>query len=76
MASDALAPDARGRASRALEEGGVLRLPRVTFVLDEAERRFLSPQWSDGRAKNISLDGARLKGARRHRRRIARRSRR
>ena len=28
-----------------------------------AERRFLSPAWSDGRAKNVSLDGERLKGA-------------
>ena len=32
--------------------------------LSERERRFLSPEWSDGRAKNISLEGARLKGAR------------
>ena len=33
-------------------------------MLSERERRFLSPEWSDGRAKNISLDGTRLKGAR------------
>jgi len=32
--------------------------------LSEAERRFLSTKWSDGRSKNISLDGALLKGAR------------
>jgi hypothetical protein len=38
-------------------------LPRVTFELGEAERRFLSPGWSDGRAKNVSLDGDALKGA-------------
>jgi len=48
---------------RALEGGAVIRLPRLNFVLTESERRFLSPAWSDGRAKNISLDGTRLKGA-------------
>jgi len=32
--------------------------------MSEGERRFLSPDWSDGRAKNISLEGAALKGAR------------
>jgi hypothetical protein len=48
---------------RALEEGGVIRLPRLGFRLTESERRFLSPAWSSGRAKNISLDGAELKGA-------------
>ena len=53
----------RERASRALEEGGVIRLPHVTFVLTDTERRFLSPAWTDRRAKNISLDGGRLKGA-------------
>lgn len=61
-------------AVHAIEDGGVLVLPRATFVLDEAERRFLAPEWSDGRAKNISVEmpkpGAsaqaspRLKGAR------------
>jgi len=55
--------EARQRVWRALEEGGVIRLPRVGFVLTASERRFLSPAWSDGRAKNISLDGGRLKGA-------------
>jgi hypothetical protein len=56
-------PAAREAAVAALEGGGVLRLPHVNFLLGEAERRFLSPAWSDGRAKNISLDGVRLKGA-------------
>jgi hypothetical protein len=55
--------EARERLSRALEEGGVIRLPHVNFALTDSERRFLSPAWSDGRAKNISLDGGRLKGA-------------
>jgi len=60
----ALTPEAQHASVRALEEGGVLVLPHVNFVLTAAERRFLSPDWSDGRAKNISVDGARLKGAR------------
>ena len=41
----------------------MLTLPHVAFELRESERRFLSPTWSDGRAKNISFDGARIKGA-------------
>ena len=59
-----LTPEAQQEAARALEDGCVLALPRVNFALSPAERRFLSPHWSDGRAKNISLDGAALKGAR------------
>jgi hypothetical protein len=58
-----LAPGVQEAAVRALEGGGVVVLPRVTFAMTERERRFLSPQWSDGRAKNVSLDGGRLKGA-------------
>ena len=53
----------REAAVRALEGGAVIRLPRLNFALTDSERRFLSPSWSDGRAKNISLDGNRLKGA-------------
>jgi len=60
----ALTPDVRETAVRTIEGGGVLVLPNVRFDLSERERRFLSPQWSDGRAKNVSLDGATLKGAR------------
>jgi hypothetical protein len=60
----ALTPEAQQLAVRALEEGDVLVLPHVRFALGESERRFLSPQWSDGRSKNISLDGGVLKGAR------------
>ena len=59
-----LAPGVQEAAVRAIEDGGVLVLPQIAFVLSERERRFLSPEWSDGRAKNISLDGTRLKGAR------------
>ena len=50
-------------AQRALEEGCVIRLPRLGFELTESERRFLSPAWSDPRAKNISLEGTQVKGA-------------
>ena len=58
-----LTDEARERVSRALEEGGVIRLPQVSFVLTPSEQRFLSPSWSDGRSKNISLEDGRLKGA-------------
>lgn len=51
------------RAIRTVERGDVLALPRASFVLAADERRFLSPLWSDGHAKNISLDGNALKGA-------------
>ena len=47
-----------------VEGGGVLVLPQLAFTLADDERRFLAPRWSDGRAKNISLEGAALKGAR------------
>jgi hypothetical protein len=59
----ALAPEAQRDAARALESGAVLVLPRLPFAMSESERRFLSPDWSDGRAKNISLDGKALKGS-------------
>jgi hypothetical protein len=59
-----LTPGAQQTCVRAIEEGGVLVLPHVSFTMTESERKFLSPGWSDGRAKNISLDGGALKGAR------------
>jgi len=59
----AVPPDLQVAAVKVLEGGGVVALPRATFVLDERERRFLSTAWSDGRAKNVSLDGEKLKGA-------------
>ena len=58
-----LVPGAQEAAIHAIEDGGVLVLPHVRFELSPRERRFLSSDISDGRAKNISLDGARLKGA-------------
>ena len=60
----ALTPEIQDQAVRAIEGGGVVVLPNARFVLNERERRFLSVEWSDGRAKNVSLDGATLKGAR------------
>jgi hypothetical protein len=59
-----LASDEQDRAVRTIEGGGVLVLPYLAFPLADDELRFLSPRWSDGRAKNISFDGGRLKGAR------------
>ncbi len=49
--------------ARELESGGVLALPQLAFALSAHEQRFLDVRWSDGRAKNISLDGTALKGA-------------
>ncbi len=60
----ALAAGAQQTAIRTIEGGGVLVLPHLPFELSADELRFLSPAWSDGRAKNISLDGAALRGAR------------
>ena len=59
-----LPPGMQEVAVHAIEDGGVLVLPRVNFALSERERRFLSAAWSNGRAKNVSLDGTSLKGAR------------
>ncbi len=44
------------QATAALESGKVLFLPRLVFTLSAAEKKFLSPQWSDGKAKNVSYD--------------------
>ena len=60
----ALAPAAREAAVHAIERGGVLVLPQLRFALEPGEARFLSPEWSDGRAKNISVEGGAIKGAR------------
>lgn len=38
-----------------LENGGVLVFPQLAFELREEEKKFLSPDWSNGKAKNISL---------------------
>jgi len=52
------------RYARDLEAGAVLVLPRLAFELAPDERRFLDTRWSDGKAKNISVEGASISGAR------------
>ncbi|MEO7729276.1 MAG: Kdo hydroxylase family protein [Burkholderiales bacterium] len=54
--TEALAPAATVAATRELESGNVLFLPRLEFTLTESERRFLSPRWLEGTAKNVSYD--------------------
>lgn len=44
------------RMIRALESGKVIYFPRLAFALKETERRFLTPNCSDGKAKNVSYD--------------------
>ena len=56
--------DTQQRAVAALEDGRVLALPQLVFELSPEERVFLSPAWSDARAKNISWEDGKLKGAR------------
>ncbi len=51
-----LPPDAATQAMRTLESGSVLFMPRLAFTLNDGERRFLSPQWLEGKAKNVSYD--------------------
>jgi hypothetical protein len=46
----------RATAVEALEGGKVLFFPRLAFTLDNAEKRFLSPETADARAKNVSFD--------------------
>jgi 3-deoxy-D-manno-oct-2-ulosonic acid (Kdo) hydroxylase len=42
------------KAVDALEIGKLLYAPRLHFELSEAERRFLSPEYLDGKSKNVS----------------------
>jgi len=46
-----------------LEGGGLLVLPKLAFAFEPGEDRFLDAKWSDDRAKNISFDGGKIKGA-------------
>jgi hypothetical protein len=61
IASWTPAPDAATaeRATRRLEEGSVVWMPRLAFTLDAEEQRFLSPQWATADRKNISFDPVR-----------------
>ncbi|MDA8382069.1 MAG: Kdo hydroxylase family protein [Betaproteobacteria bacterium] len=54
---------AQADALSSLERGRVLFFPHLAFVLGAEEKRFLSPRWSDGKAKNISLEGEMMRGA-------------
>jgi len=46
------------RATAALESGRILYFPRLPFAFGPDEQVLLSPQFSDGKAKNVSLDPA------------------
>ncbi len=48
---------AQGEYLSHLEHGGVLFLPNLGFEFAPSETRFLSPDWSDGKSKNIYLRG-------------------
>ena len=54
--NETLPPAAAADATRELEAGRVLFMPRLPFTLTDGERRFLSPQWLAGSAKNVSYD--------------------
>jgi hypothetical protein len=43
-------------AAAALEAGKIVYAPLLTFELNEAERRFLSPGYLNGKTKNLSFD--------------------
>lgn len=47
---------AAAQATHALESGDILFLPRLRFTLAPGETRFLAPEWTDGKAKNVSFD--------------------
>ena len=48
----------RARAIDALENGNVVYLPRLAFLLKESEGGLLSPSVADAKSKNVSLDPA------------------
>jgi hypothetical protein len=58
-----VAPARTDAIATALESGGVLVLPKLAFALEPGEARFLDPRWSNGRRKNISLEGTAIRGA-------------
>lgn len=49
-------PELRQRAVAALEGGKVLYCPKLAFVLEAGEEALLSPNLSNGKAKNVSFD--------------------
>lgn len=58
---NSFAPQANNVAQREylshLEHGGILFLPNLGFEFAPSEMQFLSPDWSDGKSKNIYLRG-------------------
>ncbi len=48
-------PEMAAQATDALETGKLLYAPQLSFELSEAERRFLSPDYLDGKSKNVSF---------------------
>ena len=61
----ALSADDQARVREQLEHGQVLFMPHLPFVLSAQEQLFLTPESTDGSAKNISLEtNGDLKGAR------------
>ena len=51
-----LSAEQRLQAITALEQGKVLFFPQLGFKLSEKEKQFLSPHYTDQKAKNISYD--------------------
>src|SRR5881392_2061286 len=51
--------------ARELESGKVLSLPKLKFLFELKEEKFLDPRWSNGHSKNISLnqENGTVKGA-------------
>ena len=49
-------PDNGAALARELESGNVLYFPKLKFPFEEHEQKFLDPRWSNGSAKNISLE--------------------
>jgi len=45
-------------ATEAMESGKVVFLPQLAFQFHDEEKKFLTPSWSNGAAKNISYDSA------------------
>jgi len=52
----AFAASRQQEAMRALEEGGLLLLPHLAFVIDEPQRRLLSADSVSPKTKNVSFD--------------------
>lgn len=61
LSFNSFTPQANSNAQRDylshLEHGGILFLPHLGFAFAPSETRFLSPDWSDGKSKNIYLRG-------------------